>query len=267
MNVVLVHGSRLASAQWSPVVPHLKAAAEIEQIHTPDLPGHGTRATAPFTLSASVQVIEESIARAGGPVVLVGHSLGGYVAMTYAERHPESLAALVLADCAAEPRGVGAAAYRRVVALTDRIGPEGMTRVNDRVLRRMYASADIEPVIAGGYYFEHTRTAWFDVMTHCGSHQLRRFPAPVVIVNGRFDQFRLGTREFRRAIPRSEVRVIGRAGHLSCLDQPWAFAEEIVRVASAVKARGGSRAATLRSPPSAGTVAEPSRGPHPVGGT
>lgn len=236
--VVLLHGSRLASAQWGPVRAILDPSLEVL---TPDLPGHGSRAGDEFTLAASVAVLEALIdaddTDPARPVILVGHSLGGYVAMTYAERHPHRLAALVLADCAAEPRGIGAAAYRRLVALTDRLGAERMTRINDRVLRRLYPPERVEAVIAGGYYFEHTRAAWFEVMASCGSHQLRAVSAPIVVVNGRFDQFRVGSARFCRGLQRYEVRVIPGAGHLSCLDQPARFAAEITRVVDLVARR------------------------------
>ena len=68
--------------------------------------------------------------------------------------------------------------YRGVAALTDRLGPERMTRVNDRVLRRLYPAERIDPVIAGGYYFAPTAAAWREVMAHCRPSMLRARALP-----------------------------------------------------------------------------------------
>jgi pimeloyl-ACP methyl ester carboxylesterase len=42
----------------------------------------------------------------GGSAIVVGQSLGGYIAMLVAARHPEAIAGLVLSNCSAEPRTV-----------------------------------------------------------------------------------------------------------------------------------------------------------------
>ena len=231
--MVLVHGSRLASSQWAPQIPLLRDHVGLTLV---DLPGHGSRASEEFTLDRCVEVIDESLPT-GVPVVLVGHSLGGYAAMAYAARRGDALSGLVLADASATPTGPGAAVYRGVAALTDRLGPERMTRVNDRELRRLYPPARIEPVIAGGYYFAPTPAAWREVMTHCRPAMLHAVECPVLLLNGQFDQFRVGTRAFVRACPHARVEIIRRAGHLSNLDQPQAFADAVLRFADSVQRR------------------------------
>ncbi len=92
----------------------------------------------------------------------------------------------------------------------------------------MYPADLIEPVIAGGYFFAPTPAAWREVMTHCRPSMLHGVDCPVLLLNGQFDQFRLGVRAFVRACPHAEVRVIRRASHLANLDQPEAFAEAVL---------------------------------------
>ncbi len=82
VHLVLVHGSRLASSQWAPQIPLLRDRVGLTLV---DLPGHGSRAGEEFTLERCLEVIDASLPR-GVPVVLVGHSLGGYAAMAYAAR-------------------------------------------------------------------------------------------------------------------------------------------------------------------------------------
>ena len=232
-HLVLVHGSRLSSTQWAPQLALLEGHVTVGLL---DLPGHGARAGEEFTLARCVEVIDEAVGDApdGSTVVLVGHSLGGFAAMSYAAELGSGLDGLVLAGCSASPVGPGAAVYRAVAALTDRLGPERMARVNDRVLRRFYAADLIDPVIAGGYYFAPTTSAWREVMTHCRPSMLAGVRCPILLLNGQYDQFRLGTREFLHAYPGARVEIIPRASHISNLDQPRAFAEALLRFARSV---------------------------------
>ncbi|MDI2099267.1 alpha/beta fold hydrolase [Ruicaihuangia caeni] len=236
---VLVHGSRLSSTQWRPQVPLLERAGPVALV---DLPGHGSRSKEPFTLDRAAEVIAEAVAEASSDeaVVLVGHSLGGYAAMTYAARHPKSLAGLVLAGSSATPVGAGAAVYRWVARVTDRLGEQRMTRINNRVLRRLYRPELIEPVIAGGYWFAPTPAAWREVMERCRPSMLWAVECPVLLLNGRFDQFRVGVRDYLRACIDGRAETIPRAGHFSNLDRPEAFAAAVMRFADEVTTPSGS---------------------------
>lgn len=223
-RVVLVHGSRLGSSQWAPQRPLLEPDLDVVAV---DLPGHGARAGERFTLDRAVEVVQAAVR--GGPAgtVLVGHSLGGYVALAYAERHGADLAGLVLAGCTATPTGLGAAAYRLVARLTQRLGPQRLAPRYDRLLRRAYPAEVIEPVLAGGWFFDPTPDAWREVMTHCRPSMLTDVRCPVLFVHGRWDQFRLGVRPFRRVCPQAEEVVLPGASHLVNLDQPRWFAEAV----------------------------------------
>ena len=237
-HLVLVHGSRLSSTQWTPLVPLLEPYADLTLV---DLPGHGARAGEAFTMQRCVEVVQEAVraaaTRPGPAPVVVGHSLGGYVATAHAAQHAADLGGLVLAGCTAVPVGPGAWAYRAVAALTDRLGEQRMTRINLRVLRRAYPPEVIEPVIAGGFYFAPTPDAWRAVMTHCRPEMLTDVRCPVTFLNGQWDQFRVGVRRYVQACPHARVRVVPRATHLAPLDQPAAFAGLVLEAAGLSLAR------------------------------
>ena len=74
----------------------------------PDLIGHGrSPGTAPWTIEANVDALAALLAaEAAGPVLVVGHSFGGAVALALAQAHPELVAALVLLDPAVALDGV-----------------------------------------------------------------------------------------------------------------------------------------------------------------
>ena len=195
--LVLLHGTRLTGAQWTGYAERL---ADVAEVRTPDLPGHGRRAHQAFTLAAAVQTVESVVAAAGErPVLLAGHSLGGFVAMSYAEQHPTRLGGLALMGSATEPGGPGAGVYRLLARLWALAGPARMQRLDARVLGRLLDTRIWAAIQAEGEYFGAVDAAWSEVMRHCGSHQLRHVACPVLVLGGRWDQLHLQARRFARA--------------------------------------------------------------------
>jgi pimeloyl-ACP methyl ester carboxylesterase len=119
--IVLVHGSGTSGAIWQRALPLL---AHGRRAVAPDLPGYGGSAPAGpgFDLEAVAGHLAEGLEDAGvpEPYDLVGHSMGGAVAMLVAARQPRRIRRLVLvapAGLAALPRpaayllGAAAAPY------------------------------------------------------------------------------------------------------------------------------------------------------------
>jgi pimeloyl-ACP methyl ester carboxylesterase len=228
-----VHGSRLSRAQWAPQLPLLSPYVDAVAV---DLPGHGSRAGEAFTLDRCAEVVHDAVTAVadGTPVVVVGHSLGGYVALVHAARHSDDLAGVVLAGCSADPVGPGAAVYRGVASLTERLGAERMERLTFRFLRRRYPPEVSEPLVAGGYFPDPTAAAWRGVMGECRAGMLTDVRCPVLLLNGQWDQFRLGERGFLRACPAAEVEHLRGATHLANLDRPREFADAVLRFVARV---------------------------------
>lgn len=94
-TLVLVHGFGDSAAGWGQVIGPL---ARRHPVVTYDQPGHGESAPAdpPLTfvhLSEGLEAVVDSI---DGPVVLIGNSLGGFVALRHALDHPEGVERVVL---------------------------------------------------------------------------------------------------------------------------------------------------------------------------
>lgn len=92
---VLVHGSFHGAWCWSKLVPELEALGH--RAVTLDLPALGEDETpiADVTFEMNVDRVAEVIGGQAGPVVLMGHSLGGATITGTAERVPDRIRLLV----------------------------------------------------------------------------------------------------------------------------------------------------------------------------
>ncbi len=219
-RLVLVHGSRVSGVQWA---AHRRWLEPEFDVVTPDLPGHGSRAAELFTMDSAVAAVAEAVdsASPGQPVVLAGHSLGGYVAMTYAAAYPSRLAGLVTIGAAAVPRGPGAAAYTLLGVVTEKAGRERITAFNDRMLQRMAAPEVFEAIRADGYWFDGVRPSWAAVMAGGRPELLAAVTCPVLVVRGQFDQLGLNAHRYAAAAPHGRIVTVRGASHLLPLTRPW----------------------------------------------
>ncbi|MCX7895161.1 MAG: alpha/beta hydrolase [Thermoanaerobaculum sp.] len=109
--VVLLHGFPLCREVFLPVMP---ALAEVGRVVAVDLPGFGHSPPLPsgFSLEqVAAEVADLMAGLAAEPMVLVGHSMGGYVALALARQQPERLKGLVL--LASHPRADAPEARQR----------------------------------------------------------------------------------------------------------------------------------------------------------
>jgi pimeloyl-ACP methyl ester carboxylesterase len=96
--VVLIHGITSSSRTWRSVIPRL---AEQHTVVAPDLLGHGKSAKprGDYSLGAYASGIRDLLVALGvHRATVVGHSLGGGVAMQFAYQFPERVERLVLVD-------------------------------------------------------------------------------------------------------------------------------------------------------------------------
>jgi pimeloyl-ACP methyl ester carboxylesterase len=234
-TIVFLHGTRLTGAQWA-----IQVAALGDEFHciAPDLPGHGLAADVPFTLAGAADAVARTIeTEAGGPAIVVGLSLGGYVAMEVAARWPDRVAGLVLAGATAEPVGPRSLAFDGLAWIFETVDPGWLTRLNVWFFRRRYPPAIAEPIIAGGFHFAGGAVAVRSLVGERYRPRLAGFRGPTLILNGEFDfVFRLSQRSFVDAAADARAVVLRRALHLSNLVRPDAFTAAVRRFARAVVA-------------------------------
>jgi pimeloyl-ACP methyl ester carboxylesterase len=214
VRVVLLHGSQLSSAQWWRYAALFGPDVDLA---VPDLPAHGGRRGEPFIWESALEVIGEAVegGAPGVPVVLAGHSLGGYLALAWAADHPRRLAGLGLLGASAVPAGPGAALYRAIARVESRLGVDRMSRALDRQFDAMLPEELAAVVKEAGYGFDGIPAAWAGVMGRCRPEMLREVTAPVLLVNGQLDQLRVDARRFARAAHAARwVRVVSIRGGL-----------------------------------------------------
>ncbi len=184
--LVLSHGLGDDATTWSELRPVLEAT---HRVVTWELRGHGANAALapgdylPGVASADLLAV---VRATGGRVHLAGHSLGGYLSLTVALRHPELVESLVLIGS-----GPG---YR------DPAARQAWNREVDRAVLRM-------PVPPATAALAHQHDSW--VIDHVAELQ----PPLLVIVGERDERFHAGAAYLGRAVDGSTVRYIVGAGH------------------------------------------------------
>jgi pimeloyl-ACP methyl ester carboxylesterase len=231
--IVFLHATRLTGAQWASQVAVL--SGEFATL-TPDLPGHGRAAHERFTLeTASLRVADVIAGHGSGPVILVGLSLGGYVAMDVAAREPGLVGGLVLAGASVEPGGVRSVPFRGLARVYGSVPEPILRRQQERAFRRRYPAEIADPILAGGFWFRGGADAVRSLVSERFRPRLGAYPGRTLILNGERDLlFRAGERAFVAAARDARRMRIRRAGHRSNLDEPAAFSAAIRRFATEI---------------------------------
>jgi pimeloyl-ACP methyl ester carboxylesterase len=244
-TIVFLHGTRLTAAMWAPQVVALSDEFECLAL---DLPGHGTRSAERFSLTGAAESLANEIATrgGGGRAIVVGWSLGGYVAMELAARFPERVSGLVLAGATADPTGPWIVPYN-ALAVALRVTPvPWLDTLHAWFFRRRYPPAIGEPILAAGFDYRAGSQAVRTVIGERFRPRLARYPGRTLIINGESDLlFRLAERSFAAVATDARRVLIRGAGHRTNLDQPEAFTAA-VRAFAAVPppppaGRAGSR--------------------------
>jgi 3-oxoadipate enol-lactonase len=228
--VLLVHGFPLDSRMWDAQVPVLTAAGC--RVVAPDLRGFGrSQSDSSFTLESLADDLH-SLAQAVGatPFVLVGLSMGGYVALAYAKKYAADLRGLVLVDTKAEadtPEGKEGRGK-----MIDLVRKDGSKAIADQMMPKMLAkdAADQRPQTAQllrrimeacpPKTIEHALAAMRDRPDRSG--ELAAIKVPTLVVVGESDAITppAVAESMVSKVPGARLVVIRGAGHMSPMEQP-----------------------------------------------
>lgn len=248
--VVLVQGLWLSGRMWLQLPGGLVKSGF--SVLTPDNRGTGRSdaPTPPYTMGQMADDLAAVIRHAGGgPAIVVGISLGGMICQHLALRHPDLVAALVLAATTCGPplgrppglrvawtlvRSTGGSprAVRRVHALL--VHPDTLAR-NPGVFDQWERVMREEPLRWRGHVGQVLA-----VGLHSTGLWLGRIRCPTVVITGANDRIvhPVNSRILAARIPDAELVVLERAGHAFPLEHPGALPAAIQRVARRLAAPG-----------------------------
>jgi pimeloyl-ACP methyl ester carboxylesterase len=231
--IVFIHGTRLTRKAWTAQMTGLSDAYRTIAI---DLPGHGALADVPFTLAGATDRLAEVIDReAGGSAIVVGLSLGGFVAMDLAARSPARVRGLVIAGATAEPTGLRRVAFLALAWVLSTFDGRGLNALNRWFFRARFPPEIAEPIVAGGFFSSGGAQALRAIVGESFLPRLAAYPGPTLVIEGSLDlPLRLMERTFVRTAQHGRLVRLAGASHLSNLDRPGLFNDAVRRFARAL---------------------------------
>ncbi len=230
--VVLLHGLFGQARNLGRLQRRLAGTARVVAI---DLRSHGTSPPGPLDLRAMGADVEETIRSLGlGRAVVMGHSLGGKVAMALALDHPEATSGILVADIAPVAYRHGHGALVQALRGLD-LAP-GLTRAGaDTALAASVADPSVRALLLQNLR-TGARPAWtigldeiagsLDQAEGWPAWPDARFEGPSWFVRGERSDYVLADHweRIRALFPRAVLRTVPDAGHWLHVDQPDAFA-------------------------------------------
>jgi len=209
---VWLHGAGLSPAMWD---------ADRARGLRPDLPGHGSRARAahPTVAAFALALLPDLPARFD----LIGHSLGGQVAMQIAATAPGRVRRLVLVDTAITTQDsalhrAGSALALRLIRLLPRPALVWLVPVRQRGLARAVLRAGLTAVDRAALNDAVRAATTFDA-----GPILPSITAPVLVIVGRDNRITHAQGgDMARLIPDAGMQILP-GGHLLPMDDPAAF--------------------------------------------
>lgn len=185
-----------------------------------DLPGHGSLARMPFSDHTIGALLDDTIAKhCSAPPIVVGYSLGGYVAMEYAAHRPQQTRGLVLAGCTLDFEGWRHWPYA-VGAHFAQLVPEQWYDATSHfmlhlLMPRAWASL-VEAIPFNRKVLARTNAT---IAGHAQfSKRIARYRKPVLFINGEYDFiFRSDERRFLQKLPQARLRIIQGVDHTAPL--------------------------------------------------
>ena len=233
--LVFIHGFPLSRGAWSKQVEAFKANY---RVLAPDLRGLGESepSAGPVSMSSYANDVQELLKRLGtGPVVLVGHSMGGYVALEFARAFPDLLRGLVLVGTKAGPDSPEAAASRRTAA--EEVRQKGPSVVVEAMAAKMLSTSNVDEAMAAtvrGLMASARSEGIIGALLGMAERSdaaawIGKIHVPTLVIAGCDDTVisPSESESLAKSIPGAKLKLIPGAGHLVAFEKPEPFNEAL----------------------------------------
>jgi pimeloyl-ACP methyl ester carboxylesterase len=271
--VVLVHGLAGTMNTWDRVLEGLSTGCTVVAV---DLPGHGRSAppAGDYSLEAYAECVRDLLDSLGHQAAtVVGHSLGGGVAMQFAYQYPQRCERLVLvssgglgADVSVALRAASLPGSERLVALIANryvIAAATVVGRSASAVGVRAAAGVIESIRACATFADaESRRSFFRTLRGVIDHRGQRVSAtdrldlmneiPSLLVWGANDRIIPVSHAHRahQAMPNSRLEIFEPSGHLPHIDDPARFVH-------AVRAFMDTTKPAVRTPTTRRSIIEP----------
>jgi pimeloyl-ACP methyl ester carboxylesterase len=186
--LVLLHGAGASAKIWS---EHLSSLSDEYRVVAVDLPGHRNHPAKTFTYERAIASVREVLDSEGQSAVLVGHSVGGYVAYKFVGEYPDRAEAVVTSGSYMDwRRGKGlllSGLYGYVLSPVIKLGRYSdlwNDRIVDRITLSEYESDTVSNDTLYGGASAMQASAFTDVWSG-----VEQFDGPVLIGAGNEEPF------------------------------------------------------------------------------
>lgn len=228
VTLVAVHGNGGGGFRFARAAPHAPAGVRFEAV---TLPGFGGRPAEPgvVTMADHAEVLWREIADLPRPLVLLGHGIGGSIALDLVQRHPvDGLIIHAPVGTRLERRWFPRLMRPRSVRRTIQWGIS--SRLTRPLVGRRFFSPEVPRDYVDRFLDEYARaesfSLMFDVITPEWWSTLRPAEVPSVLLWGEHDRV-LGADQvddYRQLLPRSAIDVVPGWGHFPMVDDPVRYA-------------------------------------------
>ncbi len=231
--LVILHGLLGSGGNWKKVA---KKMADICRVVAIDLPNHGR---SPHTALADIQATCASVVatiRSAGIMrtTLLGHSMGGKIAMQLSSDHPEMLKALIVADML--PKAIPPA-HLFILRACEQLDLSGASsrRELDAELARAVVQPEVRAFILKNvrrdadnrfHWQINLRNIIANYRVVSDAPELKRiYAGPTLFIGGSDSPYKIESQAelIRTRFPAAQIKTIAEAGHLLHADQPEIF--------------------------------------------